>query len=258
MRIARSYMLLAGVLAALLPSAGAGQVSGAAGRTVLVVGGTTVTAHTHAIVIPAKPAPSERYAATELRDWLTSATGECLPIAADCDGTTRVALAVGHAALLAGHLPALDTTRLGTEGMAIRTDGPVLLLAGNKRGVLYAVYSFLQDNMGFRWLTPDCTVLPAAGVIRVDDLDTSHTPRFATRALDYWSAFNQDWAARNKVNGYGYAKKGSIDEAHGGEAAYPDASCFWSTLRFFIPIDKYRATHPEYFSQIGGRRVTSG
>lgn len=229
------------------------------GPATLVLNETTVTAQTHAIVIPDKATPAEEYASAELRDWLTSATGECLPVTRDSDETTRAALIVGHSRRIGRDTPPVDFNALGTEGIALRTVGPSLVLAGNQRGALYAVYSFLEDNLGIRWLAPDCTVVPSdRRVIRVDDLNTSYVPRFATRALDYWSAFNQDWAARNKVNGYGYAKKGPIDAAHGGEDAYPCMpTLFWSTLRFWIPIDTYRKSHPEYFSEIDGKRITT-
>lgn len=235
-------------------------VPGGSNRTKLVIGGVTVTAQTHVIVISDEATVSELYAATELRDGLTSATGECIPIVRDSEplASTRIPLIVGRSALIGKSTHPVDFDALGSDGIAIFTEGSVLVLTGNQRGVLYAAYSFLEDHVGFRWLTPDCTLVPSCrGLLRIDNLSVSYVPRFATRALDYWSAFNQDWAARNKVNGYGYAKKGSIDATHGGEVAYPDSSLFWSTLRFWIPLETYRGSHPEYFSEIGGRRVTT-
>jgi len=227
-------------------------------HTIVVVGGQCLSSETHNIIISPNASAPELHAATQLRDWLTSVTGESIPLVREGDShTTRIPILVGRSNLSDQLAPDIPYERLGTDGICMMTVGPSLILTGGKRGVLYAVYSFLDECVGIKWLAPDCTVIPGKALVRVPHLNKVYVPRLATRALDYFSAFDQDWAVRNKVNGYGYAKQGSIDEMHGGEVLYPGPQYFWSTLRVWIPIDKYREKHPEYFSEIDGKRVTS-
>ena len=55
----------------------------------------------------------------------------------------------------------IDIASLGKEGYVIRTVGNDLLIVGGAlRGNLYGVYGLLEDHMGCRWFTPDCSRIP--------------------------------------------------------------------------------------------------
>ena len=56
-----------------------------------------------------------------------------------------------------------DNLNLGEEGyyISVEKDG-LTIIGGMSRGLLYGVYSFLEDYLGCRWYSPDC---PAGGFL---------------------------------------------------------------------------------------------
>ena len=155
---------------------------------------------------------------------------------------------VGKSALLRDLGANVDFEALGLEGIAIKTAGPALVLAGNRRGVLYAVYTFLEDYLGCRWLTPDCTVLPKRKTFDIKTLDCVYVPPLEYRATDYPNSRDPDWAVRNKMT----SAISHLGDKRGGKVAYRG---FVHTFNELVPPGKYFAEHPEYYSEIEGKRV---
>jgi hypothetical protein len=220
----------------------------ALGSCRIIIGGKTVTPETHAIVIPDEPTPSERQAAAELAMHWEQLTGSTLPILADAAVGDRTPILLGRSALIAKHGIKVDRKRLGLEGIHLQTAGPVLVLAGGQRGVLYAVYTFLEDELGCRWFTADCSTVPRQGTFTVDRLKRISVPALEYRATDYPNSRDADWAVRNRLNG----TQTLIDRARGGKIDYKG---FVHTFSYLVPPETYFATHPEYFSEINGTRL---
>jgi len=222
------------------------------GQCVLTIGGKAVDPATHAIVLPDKPTPQEDFAAKDLQAHVEKLTGKKLAIVADADLKDQTPLAVGKCEATLKKLGVqVDFDGLGIEGIAIETKGPALVLAGNKRGVLYAVYTFLEDSCGCRWFTPDCTVIPKTGDIKIADLKVRRLPPLELRSTDYPCSRPADWAVRNKMNG----TQTDIDEAHGGKVSY---SHFVHTFNQILDATKEFDKHPEWFSEVKGQRVKDG
>ncbi|NOY82348.1 MAG: DUF4838 domain-containing protein [Kiritimatiellaeota bacterium] len=218
------------------------------GRCQVLIGGRLVAPDSHAIVIPDKPTPQEQHAASDLQKHLESIMGAAPPIVSDSRCGERIPLVVGRSALLKKLGVSVDWKALGQEGILIRTVGPALVLAGNKRGVLYACYTFLEDYLGCRWFTPDCTILPKRGTLAVPKVDRTYVPPLEYRATDYPNSRDADWAVRNKING----TQTRLDEERGGKITYRG---FVHTFNSLLPPSEYFAEHPEYYSEIGGKRV---
>ena len=218
------------------------------GRCVVTIGGKALGAQSHAIVIPDTPTPQERHAAKELQSHLAAIIGEEIPVVSDAQVGNRTPIVVGKSALPKKLGVEVDFRSLGTEGIAIKTAGPALVLAGNTRGVLYACYTFLEDYLNCRWFTPDCTVLPKTGRFDIPQIDRQYVPPLEYRALDYPNTRDPDWAVRNRING----DWGHQGEEHGGKVSYRG---FVHTFDSLVPPEKYFAEHPEYYSEIGGKRV---
>ncbi len=214
----------------------------------LSVGGKQVTAGTHAIAIRAKPTPQETHAAKEFAEELRLLTGEKLPVVPEGEVGKRTPIVVGRCEGLLGKLGVnVDFDALGVEGIVLRTKGPALILAGNRRGVLYAAFTFMEDHCGVQWLTPDCTVRPTGGDIRVGKLDRRYLPPLEYRSTDYPCSRPGDWAVRNKVNG----TQTRLTEAQGGKIAY---SHFVHTFNAILNPAEHFDEHPEWFSMIDGKR----
>jgi len=219
------------------------------GKCVLTIGGKTVKPATHAIVLPTKPTPQEKLAADDLRVHVRQLTGGDVPIVAEGELGDRVPIVVGRAAAALKKLGVrTDFDKLGLEGIVVRTRGPALILAGNRRGVLYAVYTFLEDYCNCRSFAPDCTVIPKTGRFDVADLNVRYIPPLEYRSTDYPRSRPATWAVRNKVNG----TQTQLTDKHGGKIAY---SHFVHTFNSILNPAKEFAKHPEYFSMIKGKRT---
>lgn len=218
------------------------------GHCRLTIGGKLVTADTYVIVQPIKPTPSEQTAALDLQGHLEKITGEALPIV-DLSGTAgKSYLVVGQSPLVEALGVKVDYGQLGLEGLRIATVDHNLVLTGNQRGVLYAVYVFLEEHLGCRWFTADCSTWPTSGKIEVGDLDLTQIPLLEQRATDYPNSRPPEFAVRNRLNG----PQVHADAAWGGKITYHG---FVHTFNSLVPPEKYFATHPEYFSEINGKRI---
>ena len=218
------------------------------GKCVVKIGGEAITAETHVIVIPDEPTLQEQHAAKDLRYHLELVTGGGPPIRHEQYASGRVPLVVGRCDCIEALGAEIEFEGLGIEGTHIKTAGPALILAGNKRGVLYATYIFLEDYLGCRWFAPDCSTWPTEGTIEVPEIDRRYLPPLEYRGTDYPSSRPADFAVRNKYNGNSHRP----DEARGGKISYRG---FVHTFNALVPPEKYFADHPEYYSEIDGKRV---
>ena len=218
------------------------------GRCTVTVGGKPLTPETHAIVTPDKPTPQEEHAAHDLQAHIEQITGHVIPVVAESHVTAETPIVIGRCQLLRKLGVDLDLDALGLEGIAIQTVGPALVLAGNRRGVLYACYTFLEDYLNCRWFTPDCTVLPKQGTFDVPPVKRLYIPPLEYRATDYPNSRDADWAVRNRVNG----SQTRLDKRRGGKISYRG---FVHTFNALVPPGTYFAEHPDYYSEINGRRV---
>ena len=144
--------------------------------------------------------PSQKVAAEELQYHLERMTGAIVPIAAEKDlGETDVTLILlGQSDLLKSK--GIDTTQLKRETFIVKTIDNALILAGEDGGVrnpynepydssrvrtgtLFAVYDFLQDQCGVRWIWPGETgeVIPKRKTVEVGKLNIQETPKMFQR-----------------------------------------------------------------------------
>ena len=203
-----------------------------------------------AVVVAADATSSERYAADELVRFLRQVTGADIPLAHEVQPNVPNLFVGPKAAKRAD--PAFSAAELGTDGIAIRTVGKDLVLAGGEpRGSLYAVYTFLEDQAGCRWWTPSVSTIPRRPTLTVGDLDVCYVPVLEYRDMQF--RVNGDWSARNKVNGY----EQKLEDRHGGRKFNYIAHNKWSSHTFWtvLPPEIYFREHPEYYSLIDGERV---
>jgi len=108
----------------------------------------------YAIVIPVKAIPQEELAAGELRRYLRFMSGIELPIKPANEGPgQRIFVAAARGGKGPGGI-AFTGDETEHDAFVVQTQGKDLYLVGsNKRAVLYAVYDFLEKELGCRWLT---------------------------------------------------------------------------------------------------------
>ena len=226
------------------------------------------------VAVAADATATERTAARELAEYLNKVTGATFSVGRPSAVTGGAVIAVGPGAAKAV-APDLDLNKktLGEDGIVLKTVGKHLVLTGaegSRRGTLYAVYEFLERVVGVRWWTHTEESVPSKPDLKVGALNTRYKPPFLYREVFSWGmvpderqwgyddsdAAALDWAqakfaARLRNNGHGTSMPASL-----GGCYMPLGWCH--TFYPFLPPAKYFRDHPEWYSEINGKRVGEG
>ena len=208
----------------------------------------------YTIVLPENPTPVQTTAARELAATLKEISGAELPVVSETAVTVapeEKILVIGPSAasraLLAG---SVDEDALGYDAIVIRRVGRSIVFSGHPvRGTLYAVDTFLEDELGCRWWTSDESFIPKCGRVAADDFDTVYTPKLINRESFYNGVIgpgNYKLAVHLKCNG----NSDAIPEEYGGHQAY---LYFVHSFYQLIPPTEFEA-HPDWFPEIDGIR----
>ncbi len=213
------------------------------------------------IVVSDKANSTETFAARELQRYIRSASGIEMPIIRD---TGKGISGHGIYVMLRQHAPqsiALNDYALGEEGFAIKTFGSNLYLAGARnRGVLYAVYRFLQDYLGVRYYCYDDERIPKLSTLILNEINRVEKPAFPYRGLKGWNPVSVQWHWMSKM-GMNYVQAG-LKGFKKRPKRYPafvaekkkydmifDLGGHY-ILHYLLPPEKYFKKHPEWYSLI--------
>jgi len=198
------------------------------------------------IIVAPKASEPEQHAAAELAVFLKQITGAKFETTYGfVSGKSRILVGLKAAKLA---IPNFSRNGFGSDGIVIHTIGNDLILAGGEpRGTLYAVYTFLEDHLGCRWWSSKVSKIPKKPTIKVGKLNVRYVPPLEYRESFWFDAFDGDWAVHNKCNG----NSERLDAKRGGKHSYQG---FVHTFFPLIPPDKYFKDHPEWFSEIDGKR----
>ncbi len=203
------------------------------------------------IVLASGAIPPEQTAAKELQSHLEASTGVLLPILEeDTAASSENQIIVGQSKRLAAAFPELDLAALKRDGIVMKSDGSTVFLAGGRpRGSLYAVYTFLEEVIGCRWWTSTESYTPKIKHMEMPALDNVYAPALLYRESFYRDAFDGVFAARSKCNG-NFCK---ITPEYGGHYSILG---WCHTFYQLLPPDKYLSEHPEWYSEIDGKRTS--
>lgn len=201
------------------------------------------------IVVAATASPSEKRAAEEIQANFKACTSVELPIVerASRQDVPTILVGCGPAAEALGVTPKAD--ELGTQGYVLKTVPPHIVIAGTAAsGTLYGAYDFIETVLGVRWYAPGVTKTPTLKEIKLPELAKTFKPSMTWRLTSYeWPGGDDAFRAHQRENN----GNGTADNAL-GQQYYHDGRCH-SYFRYIDP-DEFFATHPEYFSEIGGIR----
>lgn len=202
----------------------------------------------YCITIAHDASESEQWAAKELQHWLIKICGVPFPIKTDAEEITEHEIIIGYNRHSLAFLePGTRQPAETDESYLYKNVGPtLLLLGGEKRGSMYSVFSFLENEMGCRWYTPAVSIIPSKTYFTFSCLNHKESPSVRVRNDFYYEAFDPVWAARNKING----AMGSRSQIGGVEG-------YWGVHTFnrFVPPSEFFGDHPEFFSLINGKRT---
>jgi hypothetical protein len=208
--------------------------------------GTTM----YRIVIPTAPTTQEQKAAEDLAVTLKDITNVDFPVVSDDTMAGEKEISVGNTNRLELEGLVIDKAALGDDGYSIQWKKKNLfLVGGKKRGIINAVYAFLEEDLGCRWYLKEVATLPVRKRLTVRPVSRQYAPPFALRDPYYSTAFDKNWSLRNMTN----SPNAPVKSEWGGHWKY---ALFVHTFNTLLPPDAYFVDHPEYFMMDeAGQRV---
>ena len=229
----------------------------------------------YVVIANRQPGTVDALAVDELVKFLQEATGASFAVVSPDDPralTSPKRIIVGQSPLAEQLLGKEMIAGLKDQEAWVKTKGDdVALIGGGRQGTLYAVYSFLENELGCRWYTVHGNnLIPQTAKLAIPELDRRERPAFTFRHLtNYFYSMPEKnrFLCRNRMN-FGLENGQSFTTLI---ELYPSLnpnvhSLFYyvcpgektsPSFESFLPLPtNYFKTHPEFFSlDKNGRRV---
>lgn len=208
----------------------------------------------YSVLLPKKSTPCNEYAFEELKRFTEMATGVML-VATDEVTVGKKYFSIGKTSLFEREKADLSDEGYAKDGFTLKTDadGNIVTVAKTERGYLYAVYEFLEQVIGIRFLAPDETVIPKNRDIEVNALNFTSFPVFGLRTFlnypTYPTGADFDYASRSRTLHNWF----DFDEKYGGAPPLFSRKYRTHNARFFVPSEKYGTPESTGYS---GRYLT--
>ncbi|MBR1965978.1 MAG: DUF4838 domain-containing protein [Lentisphaeria bacterium] len=187
------------------------------------------------IAIPVKHTAVEKYAAAKLAYYLQKITGKKLTVIPESKVSLRKAIYVGHTDF--GRQNNIDYKKLGREEWVIRTVNDSLILTGGfNRGIVYAVYDYLERHAKVRNYDENTVIIPSNPELTAGTWNLQRKPSFDSRwiydCLD-WGQKSHSFKEFNKL--FSYTQKATgMHKMIGGERPHHTA---YDYMKHW-PVDK--------------------
>lgn len=204
--------------------------------------------------------PDMQFAASELKKYLQFAYNVEIYIkgadTAQCNGAVVLSISSKKSADAERH----DEFSITAE------EGRLLISGSNKRSLLYGVYKFLKEYIGYKWVNPEYRFNPAEAPEIINIFNRNYKADFPKRGLVLENSESLeyvvrivDWMAKNDYNSifftfhlwerYKHVLRREIENRGlmltlGGH-----------NIDMFLPADRYFASNPEWFSLYNGERM---
>ena len=214
-----------------------------------------------AIVLPDSPTAVERSAADELRAAVVRMTGEELPVVAEREAVPGTNFLVG-ATREARRLVPPEAWK--PDEILVGPVGSSVVLTGHPtRGPLYSVDVYLEDVCGVRWWTSTEADYPKLSELPRPSALLRHAPPFAYRETYYLDGFDPVFKVRSKGNfssrtRYMFHPLRYVPRERGGDHRlyfFEGRGSAYHSFFETLPPKVHFAAHPDWYSEIGGRRV---
>lgn len=200
------------------------------------------------ILAPENPTPMELLAVKELQTYLKKSTGADFP---QGNAAKRIVLK--------------RDSSLASQESSVKLEGDTLVLSGGDEwGVLYAVYSFLENQLGVRWFSAyGDELVPKHETLSLDFKPYRQKPAYEKRAMIgssfYKFPYSSMFFLRNRLN---VCNSLENKEYPGSKSLLMQRGHQSHTLFFYMPPEKgfypqalkfkeekyYFKDHPEYYS----------
>ncbi len=197
----------------------------------------------YSIVLADNASTTEKTAARELQQYIKEIGEVTLPIIVRSKMSEGKSIYIGWT----------EETGCGRpddadEGYTYITIGDNLYIYGGRdRGTMYGAFAFLEQQMGVRWYTSTCTIIPKREEFILKKLNHSERPAIQYRLdFSYQALRDGTWRAHNLLNTNHTLSKGK----------YGHFSACWGihTFEKLIPPSDYFENHPDFFGIHKGKR----
>jgi hypothetical protein len=242
----RGYRLLLALAALLTSSASEGK-----SRDL-----TLARAGTALAVIVADPSltVAESFAARELKQYLDQITGADFRVVPSAEGPRQARILIGPSAEVRTLLPDVEWDGLKPDTIVIRTVANCLILAGDRpRGTVYAVYTFLEEQLGCRWWSQVDAQIPRLQTLRLPRaLNIVYTPPFHYRAIlcKHMEREPGPFGAQLKLNG----DFPTPEARYGG---HQSTIKMGHSFHYLLPPQTYFGAHPTWYGLHKGVRAAT-
>jgi hypothetical protein len=235
------------------------------------------------IVLGGRATEVEQFAAQELAKYLKAISDVEIPLLVDCGDGSPWTILVGtpesNEAIsrlqIEGRLEPLTEHLLGFDGYVVKTicqgKQTVLVLGSHHpRGVLFAVYDFLEANLGVRFFgfRDAGELIPKQPTIKVCSIDRRQKPGFRFRISNNnnFHSTNRamltkvaDWSAKNRLNAF-LLPLDNLEHIATEELTKRGLEIWGGghVWAHFTPEKSAFDSNPEYFPLINGKRIFPG
>ncbi len=141
------------------------------------------------------------------------------------------------------------------DGYRIKTDdGRITVCGADEDATVNGVYGFLEDTLGCMFLTPDDTFVPKQSTVWLEKGDTVNEPAALWRDVYAYETVQNKWAAKLRLNGIDTKTQDPSKNIE--QMQYEGWGTWCHDCYNYLSPDEYFETHPEYFSEKNGKRVT--
>ena len=184
------------------------------------------------VILPSDPSLSQRTAAEELREYC------------------------GKMGIESGTIELRTDESLGENGYVLSSeDGKVVICGSKARGVLNGAYGYLQDKCGVEWFSSWCEQVPKREALPQLAAPETHRSAFEVRC-SFWQdiMMHPRLGARLRMNSNIWYPR---DDKFGPNCHKVDPLFEFShSVRRILPVEKYFKDHPEWYSEIDGKRIS--
>ncbi len=207
------------------------------------------------VVINKTASETEKHAASVLTNYLRKISDAIFPLIEEKNSSlSKNKIFVGYNKKLSDKkFEDLD------EGFKYLNSGnDIVIWGGKNRGTMYGVFTFLEKELGVRWLSSKVKVVPKRSKHNFSILNYEENPAIKYRLVDYYDMQEGPISAPQKNNSLRVQQCPPVivDEINGRGEQPGGFEKFWFHHSFdtFVPVEEYFEKHPEYFSLIHGKR----
>ena len=207
----------------------------------------------YSIIVSKDASESEVFAANELQSYLSQVGDVQIPIKKCGEGKKGYRIIVGYNKDAKSLLPSIHKPSPEDEAFFYKScEGDIVIVGGSERGTMYGVFAFLENELGCRWYSEKCTVVPKRNSYSFVSLDFSDAPAIPIRNIMYSEFRDATFRVHCRANGRIRTGPAKPWPQPGGGSAMISAH----TLSFLLPAEEHFEKHPEYYALRNGERIS--